>query len=85
MEFQWLFQDARADATQIQRDALAEVLAASTTPETQKHAMALRVQAKEAQRQILMLTMQQENPARARWAAKRATALLAECRALMVS
>jgi hypothetical protein len=85
MEFQWLTQAPNADETQRMRDGMAEVLAALTPMGDDAQAMALRVNAKEAQRQILMLTLQTRNPTRAEWAKRRAAALLSECQSLLVS
>jgi hypothetical protein len=53
MEHQWLMQDRGADRTEAMRDAMAGLLGAVVTPDTEVRAMSLRIEAKVAEAALL--------------------------------
>ncbi len=85
MEFQWLVQDPRSDATQTRRDQMAELLEAVTAPEDRVRAMSLRIEAKVAEAALLRVARFGRDRQVADWAMARAERLVAECQALVIS
>ncbi len=81
MEYQWLVQDKGADATEMARDAMAQLLDAAMPPDDRVHTMDLRLQAKAAEAQLL----QQALTRNGQWALALAKRHMADCTALLVS
>lgn len=81
VEFQWLIQDPAAAQTESHRDAMAQLLEAALPAGAAPAAMALRLQAKAAEADLLLRALQREG----RWALTRARTHLAGCTALLLS
>lgn len=83
MEHQWLLSDGAADTTRAQRAMMIDLLQAAMPRGTEREALALRIEAKQAQHNLLMqASFGQDRPA-ARQAAARALQLLRGCTALI--
>lgn len=85
VEHQWLIEDGDADQTDRARDAMADLLAASTPPGKEVMAMALRIEAKAAMANLLSQARFARDHMRADWARRRVGGMLADCTALMIS
>lgn len=84
MEHQWLFSDPRADQTERQRDAMEEIAAAVTPEAEAATALNLRIEAKQAQADLLSLASFSGNATTAGIAARRSEELISECTALLL-
>lgn len=85
MEHHWLMGDRRADQTEAQRDALADVLEAMAPPEFGRTLLAWRVEAKMAQVSLLSRATFNSDNADAEWARRQAETLISHCVALVLS
>ena len=84
MEHQWLMGDPGSDRTQARQRAMVALLDTVTPPDLSTRAMALRVEAKQAQATLLRRASFGGNTSEASWARRRASKELAACTGLLL-
>ncbi|WP_323785871.1 hypothetical protein [Thalassovita sp.] len=85
MEFQWMFDGSKADATKAVRASLIDILAAMTPPGQAREVLNWRVEAKIAQAALLRRSMFNPDKRDARWAQRAAQHKIGACRSLLLT
>jgi len=85
VEHQWLLADPEADRTERARASMVDLLESVTDPENARHALHLRIMAKEAQSRLLMRAVFNGDQEDAAWARRRAEEQVSACAGLLLS
>jgi hypothetical protein len=85
MEYQWMFDGAASEQTEIQRAAVIDLVEAIMPPDRGREVLHWRISAKLAQSALLTRATFNDNPSDAAWATQQAARFERECTGLLLS